>query len=402
MVDTKLSERTLLLLLAAVHFTHIMDFMVMMPLGPQLMRLFQIQPGEFSMLIASYTFSAAGAGFVGAFFLDRHDRKHALLFCYAGFIIGTLGCALSPNYHTLLIARIVSGAFGGVSGATVLTLVGDIIPPQRRAGGFGIVMASFAVASVAGVPVGLWLAAKWSWHMPFLMIAGLGFLIWLNFWFRFPNARGHLTDNTASKSRQAFDGLKEILSGKNTLTALLFMVVMVFGHFIIVPFLSPSMVANAGMLEQDLPYIYLAGGIGSFITAPWIGKLADRHGRLMLYTLMILGALTPIYLITHQEPAHLTYILLATATFFIFAGGRFIPGQAIITSSVPARLRGSFMSLNSSVRDLASGGASLIGGHVIMKDAVTGKLLHYPTLGWIAITASLLSILVASRIKPVS
>lgn len=401
MVDTKLPERTLLLLLAAVHFTHIMDFMVMMPLGPQLMRLFHIEPDQFSLLVASYTFSAAIAGFAGAFFLDRYDRKHALLFCYAGFLIGTLGCAMAPDYHTLLIARIVSGAFGGVSGATVMTIVGDIVPPQRRASGFGMVMASFAMASIVGVPAGLWLAAKWSWHMPFLMIAGVGLLIWLGFWFQFPNLRGHLS-SIGSKSQQAYDGLKEILSGRNTLTALAFMVVMVFGHFIIVPFLSPSMVANAGMAEDELPYIYLAGGIGSFLTASWIGKLADRHGRLKLYSLMILGVLTPIYLITHQEPASLFSILLGTGFFFIFAGGRFIPGQAIITSSMPARLRGSFMSLNSSVRDLASGGASLLGGHIIVKDMATGKLLHYPTLGWIAIAVSLLSIFLASRVKAVS
>ncbi|CAN5911443.1 MFS transporter [soil metagenome] len=401
MVDTKIPERTLLLLLAAVHFTHIMDFMVMMPLGPQLMRLFHIEPDQFSMLVAVYTFSAAIAGFAGAFFLDRYDRKQALLFCYAGFLLGTLGCALSPDYHTLLIARIVSGAFGGVSGATVLTIVGDIIPPQRRASGFGIVMTSFAVASVVGVPVGLWLAAKWSWHMPFLMIAGLGLFIWLAFWFKFPSLREHLS-HVGSKSRQAYDGLKEILTSKNTLTALAFMVMMICGHFIIIPFLSPSMVANAGMKEEELSFIYLAGGIASLLTAPLIGKLADRHGRLKLYVLTILGALAPIYLITHQEPTHLFSILFIAAIFFIFAGGRFIPGQAIIASSVPARLRGSFMSLNSSVRDLASGGASLLGGHIIVKDMATGKLLHYPTLGWIAIGASLLSILIASRVKAVS
>lgn len=401
MVDTKIPERTLLLLLSAVHFTHIMDFMVMMPLGPQLMRLFHIEPDQFSMLVAVYTFSAAIAGLAGAFFLDRYDRKHALLFCYAGFLLGTLGCALSPDYHTLLIARIVSGAFGGISGATVLTIVGDIIPPQRRASGFGIVMASFAVASVVGVPIGLWLASKWSWHMPFLMIAGLGFFIWLAFWYKFPSLKGHLSD-VGSKSRQAYDGLKEILTDKNTLTALLFMVVMVFGHFVIIPFLSPSMVANAGMPEDQLSFIYLAGGIGSLFTAPLVGRLADRHGRLKLYVLMILGALTPIYLITHQGPTHLLSILLVAAIFFIFAGGRFVPGQAIITSSVPARLRGSFMSLNSSVRDLSSGGASLIGGHIIVKDMATGKLLHYSTLGWIAIAVSLLSIFLASRVKAVS
>lgn len=182
----------LLLFLAAIQFTHIMDFMVMMPLGPQLMRLFQIEPYQFGFLVASYTFSAGIAGLIAAFWVDRFDRKQALLFCYAGFILGTLACALAPTYHTLLLARVLSGAFGGVSGAIVLTVVGDVVPIHRRAGAMGIVMASFAFAAVAGVPVGLWLAAIWSWHAPFIIIVGVGSVLWVLCLFRFPSLRSHL------------------------------------------------------------------------------------------------------------------------------------------------------------------------------------------------------------------
>lgn len=227
----------MLLLLAAVQFTHILDFMVMMPLGPQLMRLFQILPHQFSNLVASYTFSAAVAGLLGAFLVDRFDRKVALLFCYAGFLLGTLACALSPTYETLLMARIVSGAFGGVSGAMVLTIVGDIVPLERRASAMGIIMSSFALASILGVPVGLWLAAVWSWHAPFLIVVAMGSVVWLVTLLRFPNLRGHLAA-AGQHTKQAIAGLFELLTNRNTLTALGFMMVMVFGHFVIIPFLS--------------------------------------------------------------------------------------------------------------------------------------------------------------------
>lgn len=396
-----LPERPLLLLLAAVQFTHILDFMVMMPLGPQLMRLFEIQPHQFSNLVASYTFSAAVAGLLGAFLVDRFDRKVALLFCYAGFLLGTLACALSPSYETLLMARIVSGAFGGVSGAMVLTVVGDIVPLERRASAMGIIMSSFALASILGVPVGLWLAATWSWHAPFLIVVALGSVVWLVTLMRFPSLRGHLAA-AGQHTKQAVAGLFELLTNRNTVTALGFMMVMVFGHFVIIPFLSPSMVANAGLAEKDLSYFYLAGGIASFLTSPLVGRMADRHGRLRLFAIMIVGALLPVYLITNQGPSPLAVIMVVAALFFVFGGGRFIPGQAIVTSAVPARLRGSFMSLNSSVRDLAAGAASLLGGHIVVKDALTGKLLHFPTLGWIAIAASLASVVLASRVKPVA
>ena len=397
------SERLILLLLATVQFTHIMDFMVMMPLGPQLMRVFQIEPSQFSMLVASYTFSAAVAGLVGAFFVDRFDRKTALLFCYLGFVGGTLACALAPTYETLLAARLISGAFGGVAGSVVLTIVGDVVPLERRAGAIGIVMGSFAFASVAGVPAGLWLAAHWSWHAPFLLIVALGVCVWLWCLMRLPSLRGHLiAEHAGRRTAQAWDGLKELLSNRNTLTALAFMSFLVLGHFMIIPFLSPSLVANAGLHEHELSWFYLAGGLASLSTSALVGRLADRYGRLKLFCVTILGALAPIYIITHQDRTPLAMVMFLAVLFFVFAGGRFIPGQAIITASVPPKLRGSFMSLNSSVRDLAAGGASLLGGHIIARDAITGKILHFPTLGWIAIVASLVSVVLASRVKPVS
>jgi predicted MFS family arabinose efflux permease len=399
--ESGLSERVLLLLLATVQFTHIMDFMVMMPLGPQLMRIFVIEPHQFSLLVASYTFSAGIAGLIGAFWVDRFDRKQALLFCYAGFILGTLACALAPTYHTLLMARVLSGAFGGVSGAIVLTVVGDVVPLERRAGAMGIVMASFAFAAVAGVPVGLWLAALWSWHAPFIIIVVVGCILWVTCLLYFPSLRSHLAAVGQGRA-QAIAGLRELLTSRNTLTAMLFMTLLVLGHFMIIPFLSPSLVSNVGLQEHELSWVYLVGGAASLVTSPVVGRLADKHGRLRMFMVTIAGAVVPIYFITNQGVTPLFFVLLLAALFFIFAGGRFVPGQAIITSAVPARLRGSFMSLNSSVRDLAAGGASLLGGHIIARDALTGKILHFPTLGWIAIGASLLSVFVASRVKPVS
>ncbi len=395
------SERALLLLLAAVQFTHIMDFMVMMPLGPQLMRIFQIDPSQFSLLVAAYTFSAGVAGLAGSLVVDRFDRKKALLFCYAGFLLGTLACALAPNYQALMLARVISGAFGGVSGSMVLTIAGDVVPLERRARAMGIIMASFSFASVAGVPVGLWLAAHWSWHAPFYIILFLGLAIWFLCVVRLPSMRGHMA-KCDEQERHFLAGLGELLSTRNTLLALGFMVLMVLGHFIIIPFLSPSLVSNAGLAEHELSWVYFVGGAASLFSGPLWGRLADRYGRHLIFAITIFGALVPVYIITHQGLQPLFFVLTTAVFFFVFAGGRFVPGQAIVTSAVPARLRGSFMSLNSSVRDFAAGIASVIGGHIVTQDVATGKLLHFSTLGWMAITASIISIVIATRVKAVS
>lgn len=401
MSQPQIAVRLLLFLLAAVQFTHLMDFMVMMPLGPQLMRLFEIRPDQFSLLVAVYTFSAAIAGLAGALFVDRFDRRAALLFTYGGFLLGTLACALAPGYHSLLLARAISGAFGGVAGSLVLTIIGDVIPPERRGRAIGVVMAAFSLASVVGVPVGLWLAAQWSWHAPFLMIVGTGLLVWLAVWRVLPRMRGHMRAVDAP-SVKVLAGVKELVSNPNSRTALGFMSMMVFGHFILIPFLSPSLVANAGLMENELFWFYFAGGIASLFTSPLVGRLADRFGKKPMFCITILLGSVPVYFIANLGSTSLPIILVLAAVFFMFAGGRFVPGQAIVTGAVPPRLRGSFMSLNNSVRDFAAGFASLIGGQVVVKDLATGKLMHLPVLGWIAITVSLLSMVLMVRVKPVS
>jgi predicted MFS family arabinose efflux permease len=173
---TKSSERWLLLTLALIQFTHIVDFMILMPLGPQLMRLFAISPREFGFLVSAYTFSAGISGFLSAFVVDRFDRKKILIWLYAGFTLGTLACALAPSYPVLLAARILTGCFGGVLAAAVLAVVADAIPMERRGAAMGIVTSAFSAASVLGVPLGLYLASLFDWHAPFIFLTGLSLL----------------------------------------------------------------------------------------------------------------------------------------------------------------------------------------------------------------------------------
>src|SRR5215204_6463378 len=170
-------ERTILLLLAVLNFTHIMDFMIMMPLGNYLMPYFDISSQQFSMLVAAYTFSAGISGFLAAFFVDGYGRKKVLMFAYAGFLIGTLFCALAPAYEFLLASRVVAGLFGGLIAAQVLSIVADLVPYERRGAAMGMIMAAFSAASVFGVPFGLYIANLFNWHAPFFFVVILGVLL---------------------------------------------------------------------------------------------------------------------------------------------------------------------------------------------------------------------------------
>jgi len=389
------AERSLLFLLAAIQFTHITDFMIMMPLGPQLMRDLDIGPAQFGALVSAYTISAGLVGLATAPFMDRFDRRVLLLWTYAGFVLGTVACGLSHHFATLLASRAVCGAFGGISGALVMAIVSDVVPPARRATGMGIVMTAFAVAAALGVPFGLFLAQRYEWEAPFFFLAVAAGLIWLLVLAGMPPVRGHLEHTGVSVLRE----FVSLLRNSNVGRALLFMASMVFGHFAVIPLLSPYLVTNVGLREKDLLLVYFCGGVATVFTAPIVGRLADRHGRHRVFTCLVAVACLVTLALTHAGRMPLWRVLTLTVLFFIFASGRFGPGQAIMSLAVRPRQRGAFMSLSACTRDLTSGITTAVGGWIV-SPTPTGELLHYNWLGWMAVAASLLSLWLARRVQP--
>ncbi|MFD2247110.1 MFS transporter [Pontibacter ruber] len=394
---TVIREGLLIYLLAAIQFTHVMDFVIMMPLGPQLMRVFNISPSEFGLLVSAYTFSAAVAGFLSALFIDRFDRKHAVLGLYLGFAVGTLACALAPTYIMLLVARVVAGAFGGVLGALVLAVIGDAIPEHRRGAATGKVMAAFSVASIAGIPVGLYLASVTSWHAPFYLLAGLSFLVLLVAVRFLPNMRGHLTNAVPDNP---FLVLKEIVAKRNLQWAMALMITLTMAGFLIIPFVSPYMVANVGFTEQQLSYIYLFGGLATVFTSQWAGRLADKYGKHRVFAIAAILSIPAILLITTLPPVPLYTALVATTLFFIFFGARFVPAMSLITSSVEPHLRGSFMSINSSVQQMSAGVGAFVAG-LIVQESASGSLMRYSWVGIMASVITLVAVVVVRQIKTV-
>jgi len=390
----KLSERPLLFLLAAIQFTHITDFMMVMPLGPQLMRELNISPGQFASLVSAYTVTSGVVTLCMAPFIDRFDRRTLLLWMYAGFAGGTLACGLSHGFAALFVARAICGAFGGISASLVMATVSDIVPPERRAAGMGIVMTAFAVAAALGVPFGLVLAQHYDWETPFFVLAGLAAAFWILVRFGMPPVRGHLQQGGVGVLRAFLILLRDRNAGRG----LLFAVSLVFGHFIIIPFLSPYLVANMGLPEKQLTLVYLVGGILTALTAPTVGRLADRHGRQRMFTILVSVACLVTLFLTHAGPMPSWIVLAVCGLFFVFGSGRFGPGQAILSMAVKPHQRGAFMSLNSCTRDLASGVTTAIGGWVVSQ-APDGRLIHYNWLGWMAVAASVLSLWLAHRVQ---
>ena len=390
-------EIVLLLTLAGIQFTNILDFMILMPLAPQLMRLFDIDPHHFGLLVSAYTFAAAGSGFVAAFWIDRFGRKRALLAMYAGFIVATALCGVAPSYELLLAARVVAGIFGGVIGAVVFTIIADVVPYARRARGTSFVSAAFSLAAVMGVPVGLWFAAHYSWRAPFLALALLATVGWIAAWRIVPSLDAHVD---ASERRKPLAQLRAVFGVPNHLRAFAFMIVLMTSVFMVVPFIAAYNVANVGLLETELPYIYFAGGLATLFTAPLIGSLADRYGKKRLFTILAFISLIPIVVMTHLPSVPLAGAVAVSVLFFVFVPGRFGPAMALITGSVAPRLRGSFMSFNGAVQQLGAGAASLAAGLVIGRGS-NGALTGFDWAGWCAVAATLVAVVLALRIRVV-
>ncbi|HLP94942.1 MAG TPA: MFS transporter [Saprospiraceae bacterium] len=391
-------ERLLLFALAAVNFTHIMDFMIMMPLGPQLMDLLQINPQQFSLAVSAYGITAGISSFIAAFFVDRFDRKSILLYAYIGFLVGTFSCAFAPNYELLVAARVLAGLFGGMIGAQVLAIVADTFSYERRAMAMGTLMTAFSLASVAGVPAGLWLAAKFSWHVPFLAIGLLGIAVLVIISFAVPPMNQHILEKRPGQ--KPFQVLTDIFQTPNQMRALSFSIVLMLGHFIIIPFISPSLVGNAGFSQDHIFLIYFVGGLLTIFSAPLIGKLADRRGKYPIFVLFALLSLIPVWLLTNIWPVPLWVVLTIAGVFFIVINGRMIPTQALVSSVVHPQKRGGFMSINSSMQQLSTGLASMLGGAIVSKTA-DGHILHYNWVGYLSMVLILTSIWLAGRVKPI-
>lgn len=378
-------ERIIIVLLAAINFTHILDFMIMMPLGNYLMPHFQISPKQFSFLLASYPISSFVSGILMSLFADRFERKRLLLITYIGFIIGTAACGFSKSYDFLLLSRIVAGTFGGIIGGQVLSMIGDLFVYERRGTAMGAVMSAFAVASSIGVTFSLYLVDffKEDWHVPFLFVALLATVILPLSFFYLPVLKTHLEEQTQNSSNKRSQ-LWKTLTTKLTGLALLFSGLMMMGHFLIIPFINPYMEFNKGYPKSVTPLIYLVGGIASFVAAVFLGRLSDKIGKLTVFTYCVPLSFIMVAMITNLPSLPFSVVLVFFAIWFALATGRAVSSQTMVSNVTGSINRGSFMSLNSSIQHLGTGIAALVSGYIVTENK-GGKLMHYEWVGYLSI-----------------
>lgn len=399
------SEWALLLALAAVQFTHVLDFVLMMPLGPKLQADLQISPEDFSerfsLIVSAYGFSAGMMGLLAARLLDRFDRKKLLLVLFSGFTLGTLMCALARTYGVLLAGRAVAGGFAGVMSANVLTIVSDVFPIGRRATAMGIVMSAFSVANIVGIYVGLEIAEAFGWRAPFgvlalLCVPMLVLVAWV------------LPALPRSSPQLEFQvSLRRVLLNPRHLRAYALTSALIMGSWMILPVLAIYLVKNIHWPEADLRWVWLCGGLATLLTMTPTGWLADKHDKLTVFQVIGLLSIIPVLLVTNMPLASMPVVLAVTTLFMVSTSIRWVPVMAMIPNSATPLERGTFMSVNASVQQLAMAVASKFSGLLVAERIVVGddgtaalKLVGYPLVGLLAAASMILAVLLAGRLRP--
>jgi predicted MFS family arabinose efflux permease len=350
------AERRIVFLLAAVQFVNILDFMMVMPLGPDFAAGLGIPTSRLGIIGGSYTAAAAVAGLIGARFLDRFDRRRALALAMLGLVAGTAGGAFAHSFGELLATRVVAGLFGGPATSVALAILADAVPPERRGRAMGAVMGAFSAASVLGVPAGLELAHRGSWRTPFMAVAGMGVLVVLSAFVLMAPQRGHLTRAGARpvpRPMAAFLGDPLVrLSYLATVTAFL-------GVFALVPNLATFFQFNLGYPRGNLSMLYLCGGVVSFFAMRAGGVIVDRRGPMP--AIWFGALLLAVLFLAGFVPAHTPIPVPPIFVGFMLANSVRMVGLNTLTSKIPSPAeRARFMSIQSAVQHMAAAvGAAL-------------------------------------------
>jgi predicted MFS family arabinose efflux permease len=387
---------TVVAILAFLQFTVVLDFMILSPLGALLLKELGVTPAQFGLVVSAYAFSAGASGLLAAGVADRFDRKKMLLFFYSGFVLGTLLCGIAPSYAFLLMARMVTGLFGGVIGSISFAIIADLFPFEARGRVMGVVMSAFAASQVLGIPVGLYLSNTLGWHAPFLMIAGVSVAVGVVIFTQLRPIDEHLKKPS---QRNAVRHLLSTVARSRYQWGFASTMLLAIGGFMLMPFGSAFAVHNLGIPLGKLPMVYMATGLASIVAGPVMGKVSDAVGK---YATFVVGSAVALVLVVYYTQLGITPIGVVIAlniVLFIAITSRMISSQALSSAIPEPQDRGAYMSISSSLQQLAGGVASSAAGVIVSQVSADAPLERYDRLGYVVSAAIVATILLMYKIN---
>lgn len=380
-------QKIIILLLAILQFTIVLDFMILAPLGDILMKSMNMSTKQFGTVVSAYAISACISGIFAAGFADKFDRKKLLLFFYAGFILGTYFCAISYNYETLFIARIITGLFGGVIGSISMAIITDIFTINQRGKVMGFVQMAFGGSQILGIPIGLVLANYWSWHATFYMVLILAFLLGIALVIKLKPLTEHLK---LINNKNALQHLLQTIKKKDYRIGFLATALLSMGGFLIMPFSTAFIVNNIHIAQSQVAIIFFFTGIFSIIIMPIVGKLSDKFDKLMIFGIGTIIAIVMVVIYTHLSPVPIWLVIIVNVVLFIGIMSRMVPATALNSAVPDAYDRGAYMSINSSLQQFAGGIAALFSGLVVFQKSKNSPIENFDILGYVMVVLMLL------------
>jgi predicted MFS family arabinose efflux permease len=388
-INTKFTsyQKLIIFVLAILQFTVVLDFTIISPIGDILIKTLNITTKQFGFAVSSYAFSAAASGIIAAGFMDKFDRKKALIFFYTGFIIGTLFCALSNTYISLLVARIFTGFFGGIISSIVLTIISDLFMPHQRGRAMSFVQMAFAGSQILGIPFGLFIANKLGWHYTFFLIVILALIVLLIIIFKLKSITEHLK---IISDKKPLVHLWHTVKNKKYQVGFLGITFLSIGGFMIMPFMSIYLVNNIHIANSNLPIIFMITGLSSLVVMPIVGKLSDKYSKFKIFLFGTFTSIIMIAIYTNLPIVPLWSILIVNVVMFAAIMSRMVPFQALNSMMPNKEDRGAYMSISSSLQQIAGGLGAVIAGFIIIQKSKTSPLENFDVLGYLAIGIAIL------------
>jgi len=370
----------------------------MSPLGDMLMKSMNLKTSQFGFAVSSYAFSAGISGLLTAGFADRFDRKKLLLFFYTGFILGTFFCAITTSYPMLIAARIITGLFGGVIGSVSMAIMADLFPIEQRGRVVGFIQMGFGASQVLGIPISLYIANAWGWQSPFFMIVILAAIIYAVIIMKLKPVNKHLL---VKSDKNALTHLLHTIRQRNYRIGFLATALLSLGGFMMMPWGSAFAINNLHVTVHQLPVLFMVAGISSLIVMPLIGRLSDRFDKFKLFAIASCWMIMMVTIYTNLTQVPFAFVLIMNVFFMVGIMSRMTPAMAL-TSALPQPTdRGAFMSISSSLQQIAGGIAAAVGGMIVVQKDKFSPLEHYNTLGYVIVCITLVSILMVYRVKKV-
>ncbi len=380
-------QKFVVALLAFLQFTIILDFMILSPLGAILIPQLNITPVQFGAVVSAYAFSAGLSGLIAAGFADRFDRKKMLLFFYTGFVVATLFCGIAPNYELLLVARMMTGIFGGVIGSIVMAITTDLFPFNMRGRVMGVVMTAFAASQVLGIPVGLVLANAWGWHAPFLMIVGVSSAVGVAIVLFLKPINEHLQKKS---ERSPFRHLLKTVTTPRYVQGYTATMLLSTGGFMLMPFSSAFMVHNVQISIEKLPIIYAVTGVFSIFMGPLIGRMCDRLGKFKVFAFGCFWTILMVTFYTHLGPTSIPVVIFINVLLFLGITSRMISSSALMSAVPKPEDRGAYMAVSNSLQQISGGVSAAVAGLIVFR-ATDGHLEHFDRIGYVVTMTTLIT-----------